>query len=101
MITDHSKANAELTALAVKSGIILPAAYSDDNKTHIEAMKKMTGTSFDQHYIGMMVSDHEKTLALFKIGANSEDKGISDFAKKMIPVITGHFEKAKAIQATL
>lgn len=101
MVTDHSKANAELKALAVKSGIILPTSYPDAEKSHIDMMKKMTGADFDKHYIDMMVTDHDKTLVLFKTGADSEDKGVRDFAKKTIPVITGHFEQAKAIQAGL
>lgn len=101
MVTDHTKANMELKTLAAKSGIILPSAYPADEKAHMEAMKKMTGTAFDEHYISMMVTDHDKTITLFKSGANSMDKPVSDFAKKTIPVITGHFEKAKAIQASL
>lgn len=101
MITDHSKANDELKALATKSGIILPAEYPADDKAHVDMMKKMTGAAFDKHYIGMMVTDHDKTIALFKAAANSQDKGVSDFAKKTLPVITGHYEKAKAIQAGL
>ena len=101
MIKDHSKANAELKALATKSGILLPAEYPADDKAHVEMMKKMTGDAFDKHYIAMMVTDHGKTVALFKTGARSREKEVSDFAKKTLPVIEGHFEKAKAIEATL
>ncbi|HEY0174862.1 MAG TPA: DUF4142 domain-containing protein [Pedobacter sp.] len=101
MITDHSKVNAELKALAAKSGIILPSAYPSDEKAHMEAMRKMTGADFDKHYIGMMVTGHDKTLTLFRNGANAQDKEVRDFAKKTLPVITGHFKKAKAIQAEL
>lgn len=101
MVTDHTKANMQLKTLAAKSGIILPSAYPADEKMHMEAMKKMTGAAFDKHYIDMMVTDHDKTLALFKGGANSMDKPVSDFAKKTIPVIAGHFKEAKEIQAGL
>jgi putative membrane protein len=101
MVTDHSKANAELKALAAKTGIVLPTAYPSEEKAHMDMMAKMTGTAFDKHYIDMMVTDHDKTIALFNAAASSQDKGVSDFAKKTIPVITGHFEKAKAIQNEL
>jgi putative membrane protein len=101
MVTDHSKANAELKTLAEKSGIVLPTAYPAEEKAHMDMMAKMTGTAFDKHYIEMMVTDHDKTIALFNAAASSQDKGVSDFAKKTIPVITGHFEKAKAIQQEL
>lgn len=101
MVKDHSKANDELKALAVKSGIILPAEYPADDKAHVDMMKKMTGAAFDKHYVDMMVTDHEKTIALFKTGARSREKEVSDFAKKTLPVIEGHFEKAKAIQSSI
>lgn len=101
MVTDHTKANNELKALAAKSGILLPTAYPEEDKAHMDMMKKMTGAEFDKHYIGMMVTDHEKTVALFKTASSSRSKPVSDFAKKTLPVITGHYEKAKAIQAEL
>jgi len=101
MVADHSKANTELKALALKKKIILPAEYPSDEKAHLEAMKNMKGANFDKHYIDMMVTDHDKTIALFKTGSEAQDKEVKDFANKTIPVITGHFEKAKAIQAGL
>lgn len=101
MVKDHSKANAELKTLAEKEKIILPVAFPAEDKAHMDMMKTMTGTAFDHHYIDMMVTDHDKTIALFKSAAASQTKEVSEFAKKMLPVITGHFEKAKAIQAKL
>jgi len=101
MVNDHTKANTELKALAAKSGIVLPAEYPEEEKAHMDMMKTMTGAAFDKHYIAMMVTDHDKTVALFKGAETSQDKGVSDFVKKTLPVITAHFEKAKAIQAEL
>ena len=101
MVTDHTKANAELKALAAQKKIILPSEYPSEEKAHMDMMKTMTGAAFDKHYIAMMVTDHDKTVALFKGAETSQDKGVSDFVKKTLPVITGHFEKAKAIQAEL
>ncbi|MBB6500117.1 DUF4142 domain-containing protein [Pedobacter cryoconitis] len=101
MVKDHSKANAELKTLASNAKIILPTAFPAEDKAHMDMMKTMTGTAFDHHYIDMMVTDHDKTITLFKSAALSQTKEVSDFAKKMLPIITGHYEKAKAIQAKL
>lgn len=101
MVKDHSKANAELKTLAEKEKIILPTTFPAEDKAHMDMMKTMTGTAFDHHYIDMMVTDHDKTIALFKSAAASQTKEVSEFAKKTLPVINGHFEKAKAIQAKL
>jgi len=101
MVKDHSKANAELKTLAEKEKIILPTTFPAEDKAHMDMMKTMTGTAFDHHYIDMMVTDHDKTIALFKSAAASQTKEVSEFAKKTLPIINGHFEKAKAIQAKL
>lgn len=99
MVADHTKANNELKALAEKKKILLPMEYPSELKAHLDAMKNMKGADFDKHYIEMMVTDHDKTIALFKSGSEAADKEVKDFANKTIPVITGHFEKAKSIQA--
>lgn len=101
MVKDHTKANNELKALAVKKQILLPTEYPAEEKAHVDMMKKLIGTEFDRHYMEMMVTDHDKTVALFKGGSSSQTKEVSDFAKKTLPVILQHDEKAKAIQATL
>jgi putative membrane protein len=101
MVADHSKANVELKALADKSGILLPTTYPSEEKQHMDEMKKMKGGAFDKHYIDMMVTDHDKTVTLFRNGVDSQDKDVKAFAVKTLPVITSHFRKAKAIQATL
>jgi putative membrane protein len=101
MVADHTKANNELKAIAAKKKVLLPEAYPAEEKAHLDMMKSMTGTDFDKHYIEMMVTDHDKTIALFNTGAASADNEVSAFAKKTLPVIKGHFEKAKTIKAGL
>lgn len=101
MVTDHTKANDELKQLALEKKVLLPTEYPAEEKAHIEMMKKMTGTAFDKHYVAMMVTDHDKTVALFKGGMNTQTKEVRDFAKKTLPVIMQHDEKAKALQALL
>lgn len=82
MVTDHTKANNELKTIAANAKIVLPDTYPDEEKSHMDMMKSMTGTAFDQHYIGMMVTDHDKTIALFNSAATSADQSVSDFAKR-------------------
>ena len=98
MVKDHTKANDELKALANKKQVSVPMMLPSEENAHLDAMKKMKGADFDKHYVEMMVTDHDKTIALFKTAANSTDVDVKDFANKTIPVITGHFEQAKSIQ---
>jgi putative membrane protein len=100
MVVDHTKANTELKALAVKLEHLLPSAYPADVKAHMDAMKKLNGKEFDLHYMDMMVNDHVKTLDLFK-SASSLRTEIRDFAAQTLPVLEKHYEMAKEINATL
>ena len=101
MLADHEKANAELKALAVKKKVITPDALPADQQIHLDAMKKMTGAAFDKHYMDMMVTDHEKTVALFKQGTENRDQSIKEWAASTLKVIESHNEMAKKISAGL
>lgn len=101
MIKDHSKANQELKGIASKKTFTLPAALPPAEKNHLDEMKKLSGAEFDKHYIGMMVTDHQKTVALFEAGGKNADKEVSAFANKTLPVIQAHYKKATELQTTI
>lgn len=105
MITDHSKANDELAAIAKKNDIKVP----DDTTLVKQAKEKildMRDESFDAAYATNQVKAHEETIELFKKEANTvtDDKvaGATDlkgFAQKMLPGLEKHLEMAKKLQA--
>jgi putative membrane protein len=101
MVKDHTKANTELKGIAAKKNFTLPASLPAAEKNHLDEMKKLSGAEFDKHYIGMMVSDHAKTVALFTAGIKNPDQEISGFASKTLPIIEGHYKKAQDLQTTL
>jgi putative membrane protein len=94
MVTDHSKANAELMAIAKKKGVDL-----SKEKAKMEHLKD---ADFDKEYINAMVKDHEKDLAAFQGEAkNGSDADVKAFASKTSEVIKKHLEMVKAAQAKL
>jgi putative membrane protein len=97
MLNDHTKANTELKALAQDKKVITPDALPAEDQIHIDAMKKMTGAAFDKHYMEMMVTDHGKTIALFKQGAENRDASLKNWATKTLSVIEEHDALAKKI----
>jgi len=97
MLADHTKANTELKDLAVSKKVITPDALPADDQIHLDAMKKMTGAAFDKHYMEMMVTDHDKTVALFKLGIENRDQSVKTWASNTLTVIESHDEMAKKI----
>ncbi|WP_316737371.1 DUF4142 domain-containing protein [Pedobacter aquatilis] len=97
MITDHTKANKELKAFALEKKVITPDALPADEQIHLDAMKKMKGADFDKHYIAMMVTDHEKTVALFEQGKQNKNSELKTWATNTLKTIEAHTAKAKEI----
>jgi putative membrane protein len=105
MITDHSKANDELAALAKKHDIKVP-----DSTTLVKQAKEkildLRDESFDAAYANNQVKAHEDTLSLFKKEADTvtddRTKGATElkgFAQKMLPALEKHLDMAKKLQA--
>lgn len=105
MITDHSKANDELAAIAKKNDLEVP-----DSTTLVKQAKEkildMRDDSFDAAYANNQVKAHEEAIALFKKEANTvtDDKvtgavELKGFAQKMLPGLEKHLDMAKKLQA--
>jgi putative membrane protein len=98
MVRDHSKANQELISIASGKNYNIPASMNTEHQNMMEDMKKMSGAAFDEHYMNMMVSDHNKDIEEFRKQANQgNDAGIKAFASKTLPVLETHLDSAKAI----
>jgi putative membrane protein len=99
MIKDHSKSNAELMALATAKSILIPSKLPEDIQQHIDEMKKLGGTEFDKHYMGMMTDDHKDDIDQFEMAAkNLKDAEIKAFAAKTLPTLKMHLDSATAIK---
>lgn len=90
MVTDHSKANNELMALAREEGVKLPS-------------EKAGGKwKSDKDYMDMMVKDHEKDLAEFQTEAKEgSDPDLKKFADKYSKMVQKHLDLAKEVQGKL
>jgi putative membrane protein len=102
MVDDHSKANAELKALAAKKNITLPTEPDSSHKSTIDELKGESGANFDKEYVDEMVDDHEKDVAEFeKQAQNSPDPDVKAFAAKTLPTLKKHLDAIKAIEAKM
>jgi putative membrane protein len=98
MVTDHSKAGAELGAIAKKKNITLPDSVSADSKKAIDDMTKKTGDSFDKAYVSKMIDDHKGAATLFENASkNVKDPDLNAFAVKTLPVINAHLTTINTI----
>jgi putative membrane protein len=102
MVTDHSKANDELKALAAKKGWKLPTDLDSSHKATLDSMRNKVGADFDKDYVQDMVDDHEKDVKAFEDKAkNATDPDLKTFAEKTLPTLRKHLEAIQAIQAKM
>lgn len=92
MVSDHTALNKEVMAAAGKRGVKLPSK-SD------HSMKDMKGADFDNHFLGMMVEDHNKDIRLFENEAkNGHDPEVKAMAQKALPTLKKHLATVKSAQ---
>jgi putative membrane protein len=98
MVTDHTKANEELKAMASRKNVTLPQTPGEDHRKHIDDLRNKTGRDFDKAYMSMMVDDHQEDINKFeKLANDATDADLKAFASKTLPVLRAHLDSAKAI----
>jgi len=102
MVTDHSKVNDELTAIAKTKNITLPAAPDADHQKKLDDLSKLSGKDFDKAYVDAMVDGHKKTLDLMQNAAkNCADADLKAFAAKTAPIVQTHLDAINKIHDSM
>jgi len=98
MVTDHTKANQELMALAQSKNISLPKETDKQHQKTAEALAKKQGASFDREYMRHMVTAHEKAVQLFSTEAKEgHNADIKAFASQTLPTLQEHLQMARQL----
>jgi len=100
MITDHSKADAELKTLADSKKVTVATEPSLTARGKAKLLDTHSGATFDKDYASDAVSDHKKAVAAFEKAANeSKDPDVKAFAAKILPTLREHLSMAEALQS--
>jgi putative membrane protein len=100
MVTDHTKANNELKAIAANKGITLPTTLDAKDQKTKDRLSSLTGAAFDRAYMSDMVSDHKADIAEFEAQANhGTDPDLKGFASKTLPTLQEHLRLAESTRA--
>ncbi len=98
MISDHTKAQAELSALASRKGVTLTNKPGAAQRLEYNKLTTLSGAAFDAIYKKVQVSGHQMTLDLINVYQTfGKDAAALAYAAKTGPVVTMHLEHAKAL----
>jgi len=99
MVKDHTAINDDLKALAAQKGVTLPDSLDAKHQRMVDKMAALTGSEFDDAYIGGMIKDHKMDAKEFKAeSAETKDADIKSFVDKSIPVVDGHLKRITAMK---
>ena len=102
MVTDHSKANAELMGLAKRKNIALPTMMGNDQQDVYKDVEEKTGANFDRGYAREMRQDHEEDIKEFtEASVRASDPDIKALATKTLPTLKHHLEMIQKIEADI
>ncbi len=102
MIKEHEAINSEVKSLASQLNVTLPETSGEDHQKKIADLGGKDTKDFDKEFMDMMVSDHKKTLDLFRdAGEKTLDPDVKAFIIATIPTLESHLGKAETLQKTL
>lgn len=116
MIREHEQASRELSTLAQNEGLRLPTTMDAMNRRLTEQerlglrhmalkareerllLESMSGSMFDQAYIGSQVKDHHQMIGLFEAHSRmAADPDVQAFATRMLPNLRMHLQHARQL----
>ena len=102
MRQDHASVNRDLSGLAEKRNIDVPAAAPAEKQQLADELGKLEGEIFDRTYMQHMVQDHEKAVDEFEREARDGlDPEVAMFAREQLPALREHLAMAKETEKTL
>jgi len=100
MVTDHTKVDGELKALAAAKSFALPTELPRGKQKSVEELSKKSGHDFDKAYASDIAVDaHEDAVETFKDASeDAKDADIKAFAAKTLPSLQAHLEKGRSLE---
>ena len=97
MVTDHSKANEDLKAVASANAVTLPDGPDAKDRRLLAKLDKLSGGDFERAYMHEMVEDHRHDVREFRKHANAKkDNDAKAFAARTLPTLVSHLNAALA-----
>lgn len=96
LVSGHTKANQELSQLALNKGVDIATQPSAMARGRIQGIEKAQGERFDKEFQDQVIKDHRHSIAIFeKAAKSSSDPDVKAWAQKMIPALEQHLAMAQ------
>lgn len=102
MIADHTKANDQLTMIAMAQGYTTPLGVSHEDRASMARLELDHGRQFNAAYSRAQANDHREVVAMFK-RAEQDPRiapAVRNFARMTLPVLEDHLRMANQLVAS-
>ncbi len=100
MVDDHTKVNAELSALAESKKVELSQVIDPKAADTFKDLEKESGSGFDKAFLNQLEKSHKDSIANFEEAEkDGEDAEVKAWASKTLPALKHHLEEVKKLQA--
>ena len=97
MMEDQSMLLEKLKQLADARNVNLPGKMSHRKVDRHQRLLEESGRDFDEKFIKVMTADLERDIKQFKKATVSNDKEVSAFAQRYLPLLQSHLKKINEI----
>jgi putative membrane protein len=99
MVTDHTKGNGQLMAIAAQKNITLPATMGSEQQKVYDEVTGEKGAALDQHYVKAMIADHQEDIKEYQEAVTkASDSQVKGFAIQQVPMLQMHLQMVQKIQ---
>lgn len=97
MVTDHAKANDQLTSLSQSLGDPAPTRTDTKHLKIHNALQGLSGAAFNAKYLKTELQGHEMTITAFQTEINSgSNPQLKQFASQTLPILQMHLSMIKS-----
>jgi putative membrane protein len=102
MVTDHTKSNDELKALAAQKNITLPTTLGEDQQKVYDEVLAEKGAELDKKYVSAMLTDHQEDIRDYQEAVTkATDTNIKTYAQKNLPILQMHLGMLEKMQPVI
>ncbi|MBV9550036.1 MAG: DUF4142 domain-containing protein [Alphaproteobacteria bacterium] len=97
LVSDHTKARAEVLSVGRQFGLRGDRRVADEARDEREKLSHMRRPEFDREFVHYMAEDHQKDVNAFRDEAHERHGRVSRLAETQLPVLEKHLRMAMAM----
>jgi putative membrane protein len=94
---DHAQARDKSVQAAKAIGVMPPTAPSGTQRGLLDALSKLEGDSFDDHFVSIMLDDHMRDVEHYAAQSKGND-AVAKYAAETLPKLREHLKTVQGLR---